>query len=377
MSARPYTTLCPVARGDSRKPGGRSPVPRIGGLMRHRPNPSDASSSECLWKHGNFTRRWRPPFEVCRVTNALVDRWGSKQKKRIRPNSHLSPSLNQPARAPSPSERGWPNAEGPHRLRPSAPPHERNVREAHRTADEARRSELLDKVNLLNQCVAEAVANRYRGRGVPAEDLHQAAFEGLVKAVHEFDPTVRPDLLTYAVPTMRGEVQRWFRDGSWMVRPPRQIQELQWRVSRSIESLAQDLGREPTDAELSRGRGLLGRRAERDDPSVRLLPATLARQGHQVRRHRTLGDTSSPGTTNVPRSKSRRCSNRRAAAAGARPQDRLPALLPGPDSEGDRRRTRGHPDTGVPVAGAHHARSSRRDGLVATARSRRYWPPAM
>jgi RNA polymerase sigma-B factor len=82
--------------------------------------------------------------------------------------------------------------------------------EAHQTADEARRSELLDEVILLNQCVAEAIANRYRGRGVPAEDLHQAAFEGLVKAVHKFDPTVRPDLLTYAVPTMRGEVH----DGS-------------------------------------------------------------------------------------------------------------------------------------------------------------------
>jgi len=123
--------------------------------------------------------------------------------------------------------------------------------EAHRTADEARRSELLDEVILLNQCVAEAIANRYRGRGVPAEDLHQAAFEGLVKAVHKFDPTVRPDLLTYAVPTMRGEVQRWFRDQSWMVRPPRRVQELQWRVSRSIESLSQDLGREPTDAELT------------------------------------------------------------------------------------------------------------------------------
>ena len=123
--------------------------------------------------------------------------------------------------------------------------------EAHRTDDETRRSELLDEVIVLNRGVAEAVANRYRGRGVPVDDLHQAAFEGLVKAVQKFDPTVRPDLLTYAVPTIRGEVQRWFRDQSWMVRPPRRLQELQWRVSRSIETLSQDLGRAPTDAELS------------------------------------------------------------------------------------------------------------------------------
>jgi len=123
--------------------------------------------------------------------------------------------------------------------------------EAHVTHDESRRAQLLDEVILINRCVAEAVANRYRGRGVSDQDLHQSAFEGLVKAVHKFDPTVRPDLLTYAVPTIRGEVQRWFRDQSWMVRPPRRLQELQWRVSRSISTLSQELGRQPTDAELS------------------------------------------------------------------------------------------------------------------------------
>jgi RNA polymerase sigma-B factor len=123
--------------------------------------------------------------------------------------------------------------------------------EAHETTDPARRAALLDEVIILNRCVAEAVANRYRGRGVATEDLHQAALEGLVKAVHKFDPSVRPDLLTYAVPTIRGEVQRWFRDQSWMVRPPRRLQELQWRVSRSRDSLSQELGRDPSDAEIT------------------------------------------------------------------------------------------------------------------------------
>ncbi|WP_036565039.1 sigma-70 family RNA polymerase sigma factor [Nocardioides halotolerans] len=129
------------------------------------------------------------------------------------------------------------------------------LREAQATDDDERRTALLDEVILINRCVAEAIANRYRGRGVATEDLHQAAFEGLVKAVQKFDPSVRPDLLTYAVPTIRGEVQRWFRDQSWMVRPPRRVQELQWRVNRSVESLSQDLGREPTDVELSKDVG--------------------------------------------------------------------------------------------------------------------------
>jgi RNA polymerase sigma-B factor len=122
---------------------------------------------------------------------------------------------------------------------------------AHDTNDQDERDQLLDEVVLINRGVAEAVAARYRGRGVPPEDLQQAAYEGLVKAVHKFDPDVRPDLLTYAVPTIRGEVQRWFRDQSWMVRPPRRIQELQWRISRSIDHLSQELGRPPSDGEVS------------------------------------------------------------------------------------------------------------------------------
>ncbi|HCB07355.1 MAG TPA: hypothetical protein DEQ43_24420 [Nocardioides bacterium] len=148
--------------------------------------------------------------------------------------------------------------------------------EAHATDDRERREALLDEVILINRGVAEAVANRYRGRSVPVEDLHQAAYEGLVKAVHKFDPTVRPDLLTYAVPTIRGEVQRWFRDQSWMVRPPRRLQERQWKVSRSIAHLEQELGREPTDDELLRRRRMHARGTRRDHPVLRLLPAAVS-----------------------------------------------------------------------------------------------------
>jgi RNA polymerase sigma-B factor len=121
---------------------------------------------------------------------------------------------------------------------------------AHATDDLEQRARMLDEVILLNQCVAEAIAYRYRGRGVPLSDLQQSGFEGLVKAVQKFDPTVRPDLLTYAVPTIRGEIQRWFRDQSWIIRPPRRLQELQWKVSRGVAHLEQELGREPSDEEV-------------------------------------------------------------------------------------------------------------------------------
>jgi RNA polymerase sigma-B factor len=162
--------------------------------------------------------------------------------------------------------------------------------EVQETDDPARREALLDEVVLINRCVAEAVAARYRGRGVPQEDLEQSAFEGLVRAVHKFDPTVRPDLLTYAVPTIRGEVQRWFRDQSWMVRPPRSIQEMQWKVSRSASRLAQELGREPSGEEI---RADIGCSADDVSEAVQALgcfqPSSLDRPVAGAR-NTTLGD---------------------------------------------------------------------------------------
>jgi RNA polymerase sigma-B factor len=124
------------------------------------------------------------------------------------------------------------------------------LRAAHDTEDPAERDELLERVVLMNRRVAQAVARRYRRRGVPDEDLEQAAYEGLTKAVQKFDPRLRNDLLTYAVPTIRGEVQRYFRDQSWTVRPPRRLQELQRKVNHAIEELGAELGREPEEVEV-------------------------------------------------------------------------------------------------------------------------------
>jgi len=133
---------------------------------------------------------------------------------------------------------------------------------AHTTTDEDARRALLDDVIVANLEVAQAVARRYRRRGVPDEDLEQAAYEGLVKAVLRFDPDQDNDLLTYAVPTVRGEVQRYFRDRSWMVRPPRRVQELQWQINRTLEHLTNELSREPTDREVREAMGI-------DDESFR------------------------------------------------------------------------------------------------------------
>ena len=130
------------------------------------------------------------------------------------------------------------------------------LQEAHACADPDRATDLRERVVVINRGVAEAVASRYRNRGVPLDDLHQVAFEGLTKAVMRFDPTLRNDLLTYAVPTIRGELQRYFRDQGWTVRPPRRIQETQWQVNQAIDRLSHTLGREPEPAEVAAEIGL-------------------------------------------------------------------------------------------------------------------------
>jgi RNA polymerase sigma-B factor len=115
----------------------------------------------------------------------------------------------------------------------------------------AERRQVIDQLILVNRPVADSIASRYCGRGVAGEDVHQVACEGLVKAVQRFDPERHTDLLVFAVPTIRGEIKRHFRDRGWSVRPPRRVQELQQRLSRAREELAHELGREPERHEVA------------------------------------------------------------------------------------------------------------------------------
>lgn len=115
----------------------------------------------------------------------------------------------------------------------------------------ATRARYEDEAVRVNMDVASDVARRYHGRGIAAEDVDQVAFLGLVKAVRGFDPTRGDDFLSYAVPTLRGEIRRYFRDAGWAVRPPRSVQEVQSRVVEAEAELTQRLGRHPRPAEIA------------------------------------------------------------------------------------------------------------------------------
>jgi len=99
--------------------------------------------------------------------------------------------------------------------------------------------------------LARMLANRYAGRGIALDDLRQVAYLGLVKAVRGYDPERGREFLGYAIPTIKGEIRRHFRDAGWAVRPPRRIQELQARLWAAEAELTQVLHRSPTAAELA------------------------------------------------------------------------------------------------------------------------------
>jgi RNA polymerase sigma-B factor len=114
-----------------------------------------------------------------------------------------------------------------------------------------RRRELFDYVVRLNMEVAHSVASRYFRRGIEEDDLVQVAYTALTRATRDFDPSRLHDFLSYAVPTIRGELKRHFRDHGWTVRPPRRIQESQGRISTAEGELVQDLGRSPRPSEIA------------------------------------------------------------------------------------------------------------------------------
>jgi RNA polymerase sigma-B factor len=128
--------------------------------------------------------------------------------------------------------------------------------ELQRTEDEDERKALRAEVVVLNMGVARAIAHRYRQRGLAEDDLVQAAYVGLVKAVNGFDPSHERDFLSYAVPTVTGEVKRYFRDFGWAVRPPRRVQELQGSIAKLSSELTQKLGRSPRPSEVAHHLGI-------------------------------------------------------------------------------------------------------------------------
>lgn len=118
-------------------------------------------------------------------------------------------------------------------------------------ADSPRRYELRDQLVRMHLPLVEHLARRFQNRGEPLDDLTQVATIGLIKSLDRFDPERGVEFSTYATPTILGEIKRHFRDKSWAVRVPRQLQEMRLALTSATAELGQSLGRSPTVAELA------------------------------------------------------------------------------------------------------------------------------
>ncbi|MGX1809351.1 RNA polymerase sigma factor SigF [Nocardia sp. NPDC055321] len=107
--------------------------------------------------------------------------------------------------------------------------------------------------HIIERCLplAEHIARRFAGRGETFDDLLQVARLGLVRAVDRFEVARGSPFLSFAVPTIMGEVRRHFRDYTWAVRVPRRTKEIQVQLGSTIELLAQRLGRMPRAREIA------------------------------------------------------------------------------------------------------------------------------
>jgi RNA polymerase sigma-B factor len=100
--------------------------------------------------------------------------------------------------------------------------------------------------------LARRLARRYQHTDEPIDDLVQVASIGLIKAVDRFDSSREVMFSSYAVPTILGELKRHFRDRTWSVRVPRDLQELALRVDQVVVRLSTGRRRSPSVGEIAR-----------------------------------------------------------------------------------------------------------------------------
>lgn len=104
--------------------------------------------------------------------------------------------------------------------------------------------------------LARAVARKFAGRGAEVEDLEQVAAIALMKAIERFEPDRGFRFVTYAVPTITGEVRNHLRDKSGMMRMPRDLRQRLYQLSQVQEAFEHEHLRAPTAAELAQRMGI-------------------------------------------------------------------------------------------------------------------------
>lgn len=99
--------------------------------------------------------------------------------------------------------------------------------------------------------LAQRLAWKYRDRGVQVEDLFQVASIGLLNAVDRFNPEHGSAFLSFALPTIQGEIRRYFRDRAWSMRVPRGLKDRHLAIAKATSALSSELNRAPRPSEIA------------------------------------------------------------------------------------------------------------------------------
>jgi RNA polymerase sigma-B factor len=124
-------------------------------------------------------------------------------------------------------------------------------RYAQMRADDPARPRLRDQVISGYLPVAEHIARRFVGRGEPLDDLVQVAIVGLINAVDRFEPHRGSHFLAFAVPTITGELRRYFRDHGWSTHVPRRLKDLNLAIRSTLAELSQQLDHSPRPSDIA------------------------------------------------------------------------------------------------------------------------------
>lgn len=126
--------------------------------------------------------------------------------------------------------------------------HRYQASEAEEQAREKVRDQIVARVMPYVKKIAYGLARRSSD---PVEDLIQVGNIGLLKAIEKFNPIVGSSFKTYATYFITGEIRHYLRDKTAMIKAPRQMYELYYRINQIIHKLTEQLGRTPTDVEIA------------------------------------------------------------------------------------------------------------------------------
>ncbi|HLJ57395.1 MAG TPA: sigma-70 family RNA polymerase sigma factor [Chthonomonadaceae bacterium] len=120
----------------------------------------------------------------------------------------------------------------------------------------SRRPELRDRIVMQYTNLVESVARRFSGAAEPVEDLAQEGYIGLITAVDLYDPSKNVKFSTYATHFIIGQIKHYLRDRGKIIKEPAWLQELNQRVTKAMEALAQQLSRPATNLEIAQALGM-------------------------------------------------------------------------------------------------------------------------